>query len=234
MLAAVILFFVFRRIEARAQDPVLRLSLFNSRQVRLTAALAAGAGLGEAAIVFVPALLVAAYGVTESRGRFMLLPPVLAMAVGSPLAGRLLDRVGSRVVVFGGTALAAAGMALAGFFPTVLAIYYLAAVLIGLGLSALLGAPLRYILLNETSAAERGVAQGALTLFTSIGQLVGAAFVGAVAASLGGGVPGYSTAYRLVALAWLALVFASLGLKSRTDELATVQRRETVSPPAGP
>ncbi|RME45953.1 MAG: MFS transporter, partial [Caldilineae bacterium] len=67
LLGAVLFFFLFVRMERGAGDPVLRLSLFRSRQVRLAAGLAWGSGLGEAAIVFVPALLVAAFGVTESQ-----------------------------------------------------------------------------------------------------------------------------------------------------------------------
>ena len=46
----------------------------------------------------------------------------------------------------------------------------MAAVLIGL--AALLGAPIRYIMLNETSAADRAAAQSVATVFTSVGQAV--------------------------------------------------------------
>ena len=70
---------IFLRIERRTEDPVLRLSLFDSQQVVWAGTLAVGAGLGEAAVVFVPALSVAAFGVTNSTASFMLLPVVLAM-----------------------------------------------------------------------------------------------------------------------------------------------------------
>jgi EmrB/QacA subfamily drug resistance transporter len=226
LLLAVLLLPLFWRIERAASDPVLQLRLFRKRQVRLAAALAGGAGLSEAAVVFVPALLVDTFGVAESTASFMLVPIVLAMAVGSPLSGRMLDRLGSRVVVVAGTALISVGMLLIGIFPTTLALFYIAAALFGLGLSALLGAALRYIMLNEAPQAERASAQAVLTIFTSIGQLIGGALVGAVAASRGGGAAGYTAAFLLIGVIALLLTLASLRLKGRDDELATVRGNE--------
>jgi hypothetical protein len=42
-------------------------------------------------------------------------------------------------------------------------------------------------MINEAPEAERAAAQGVITIFTSVGQLISAAMVGAVAASAGGG-----------------------------------------------
>lgn len=219
---ALIPFFV--TIERRAADPVLRLSILKSRQAGLAAALSAGAGLGEAGMVFMPQLAVAALALSKAQASYMLMPVVLAMTVGSPMAGRLLDRLGSKTVVLAGAALLTIGMVALGFFNSSLALFILSGVVIGLGLSALLGAPVRYIMLNEAPIADRAAAQGAITLFTSIGQLLSSALVGAVAASRGGGVAGYSTAFLAVAAVSLLLTIAAFGLKSRAAELATVQQ----------
>ena len=226
LLLALLLIPVFRRVEQRAPDPILRLSLLGSRQVVLASAFAAGAGLGETALVFVPGLLVAAFQVTSSTASFMLLPAVLALAVGSPLFGRLLDEAGSRVVVFICYALIATGMFVISLLPVRLASFYLAAILVGMGLSGMLGATLRYIMLNEAPASERASAQGVLTIFISTGQLLGSALVGAVIASRGGGVPGYQAAYLVVGLVALLLTALALGLKGRAEEMATVQGHE--------
>ena len=187
---------------------------------------AALSGLAEAAIVFVPALLVAAFAVPESTASFMLLPVVLVMAIGSPLAGRTLDRTGSRTVVLIGTAVLAAGLLMVGGLPISVAVFYLTGILVGLGLSWLLGAPLRYIMLNEAPRPQRAAAQAALALSTRVGQLVGGALVGAVAASHGGGTAGYQQAFLGVGVITLVCFFAAFGLKNRTAELATVQRNE--------
>jgi EmrB/QacA subfamily drug resistance transporter len=220
LLVALALVPVFWRVERRAPDPVLRLSLFKSRQVVIASALAAGSGLGEAAVVFIPALVVAAFGVTSSTASFMLVPAVLAMGVGSPLFGRMLDRLGARTAVMIGAGLVAAGMLAVSLVNITLVLFYLTAVLVGLGLSSLLGASLRYIMLNEAPPSDRAAAQGALTIFISIGQLLSGALVGGIAASRGGGIIGYQAAYLLVGVVALALTLLSFGLKGHAEELA--------------
>ena len=224
LLLAVILAPLFRLIELRAADPILRMSLFGTRQAALANLLSAGAGLGEAGLVFMPALATAALGMAGSKASFMLMPVVLAMSIGSPLAGRLLDRLGSRTVVVAGAALLAAGMGVLSQGAGSLALFIVAGLLIGLGLSALLGAPVRYIMLNEAPGADRTAAQGAITLFTSIGQLISGAAVGAVAASRGGGAAGYTAAYLVIGGVAVVLTLLALGLKGRAAEQATVQR----------
>ena len=65
LLAAAVLLPVFVAIERRAADPVVRLAILDRRQSKLAAALSAGAGLGEAGMVFMPQLAVAALGVEQ-------------------------------------------------------------------------------------------------------------------------------------------------------------------------
>ncbi|MGB9754756.1 MAG: MFS transporter [Roseiflexus castenholzii] len=215
---------VFWWIERRAEDPVLDLNLFRNRQIALAGALSFGAGLSEAVTLFVPSLLVAAFGVTPSTASFMLIPMVLAMAIGSPLSGRALDRVGSKIVVLTGTALIAAGLVLEGTLANVLLAFYGFSALFGIGIGVLLGASLRYILLNEALAEERGATQGVLTVFISIGQLIGAVLLGAIAAARDGDVGGYAFAFLVVGVLMVVLFIASFGLKNRAQELATQQR----------
>ncbi len=224
LLLAVVLLPAFIFIEQRAPNPVERISLFKSRQVSLVSLFAMGAGLGEASVVFVPAFLVAALGIKTSQASFMLLPAVLAMACGSPFAGRMLDRVGSRIVLFIGTGLVTAGMFVVGFFGTNIIFFYLSALLAGFGLGVLLGAPLRYVMLNEAPASERASAQGILSLNSGIGQLVGGAIVGAVAASLGGGVVGFATAFIVVGVVMSLLTILTSALKGRSEELESAKR----------
>lgn len=222
----VVLLTGFVIIERRAQNPILRLALFRTRQMDLAYFLSAGGGLGEATLVFVPALAVAALGVTSSTASFLLLPFVLAMAVGSPLAGRFLDSAGSRAVLLVGTSLLTIGMVTLGFSGQSLALFILSGIFVALGLSALLGAPLRYIMLNEATLENRSSAQGVLSLFSSIGQLLGGALVGAVVASQGGGIAGYDWAYRVTSGVIVLMIVASFALKSRGVELATIRKNE--------
>jgi EmrB/QacA subfamily drug resistance transporter len=222
LLATLVLLPLFWRVEKRAADPVLRPGLLTSKQVGLASAFAAGAGLSEAALVFLPALAAGALGVSASTASFMLLPVVLALAAGSPLSGHLLDKIGSKVVIQTGVLLSAAGLVLMSQVASHLALYIVAGALIGFGLSALLGAPLRYIILSEAKKGERGAAQGALTVFMSIGQLLGGSLVGAVAASAGGSL-GYEKALLIIGIVTGLLFLLAFGLKGHRQEKLTAQ-----------
>jgi EmrB/QacA subfamily drug resistance transporter len=230
LLAAIILLIVFINTEKRAVDPILRPALFNSRQAVLASSFAMGAGIGEVSMVFIPALAVAAMPavIDKHTASYLLMPVVLALAVGSPLVGRLLDKSGSKTVVTVGTILLALGALMLGIWNTQLWLFITAGAVIGLGLSALLGAPVRYIMLNEAPETERTSAQGAIAIFSSIGQLISSALVGAIAASAGGGVGGYSAAYLAIGFLAVILVVLTLGLKNRQEELQHIDQLKLV------
>ncbi|MGB9801104.1 MAG: MFS transporter [Thermanaerothrix sp.] len=209
--------------ERRAPAPLLPGYLFDRRQLRLAYLLSGGAGFGEATLVFVPLMAVTVlgrYGINERNATWLLIPAILAMAVGSPLIGRLLDRIGSRLVILGGTLLMTVGFVLLSLGGGQLAPFLSAGVLIGIGMSSLLGAPIRYIMLGEARAEERSLAQGLISIFTSVGQLVGSAIMGALTTSLGRTNPayGYQMAFGAVAVISLVLFALSTQLKSRQQE----------------
>lgn len=212
---------VFWRLEHRAADPIVPPRLLGSAQMRLTGAIAAGTGTLEAGSAFFPALAVSALGVTDYNASLLMMPSVLATAVGSPIVGRLLNRYGSRLLVQAGLACVAAGALLYGLTDLTITIFIVGGIIGGFGLAALLGAPLRYIVLNEAASSDRATAQGLLTVFLSIGQLVGAALIGGVATSQGGGAHGYQLAILMLGLLTAILVVAAFGLKSRAIEQAT-------------
>ncbi len=206
---------IFVRAEQRSENPLLRIALFRRRQVVIASLLGVGAGLTEAAFVFMPAMAVEAFDVSKSTASFMLLPLVTAVAIGSPIGGRILDRLGTRVVILASTAILTTGTAIMGFVPLTVTVFYSASVLIGLGLSGLLGSSLSYILLEEAQEAERTVAQGVVTLSISVGQLTGGALIGAVVASAAAALRGYHLAFACIAGAAFLLTVLSLGLKKR-------------------
>jgi len=225
LLLTAIMLPLFWRCEQRAADPIVRTAFFSSTQIRLTVGIALGVGTVESGSVFFPALAVSALGVSEATASWLMLPSVLALTIASPIVGRLLDRLGSRLMVQSGLVLVCLGVLVYGLADLDLAAFIGGGILGGLGLAALLGAPLRYIILNETGAGERGAAQGLLNVFLSVGQLLGAAIVGGVAASLGGGTGGYQSAFLVLAVLTGTLVLVSLALKSRAAELASLQTR---------
>jgi MFS family permease len=206
---------LFWTAEKRAVDPVLHPDLFRSSQLKLVGAIALAAGLVEAGMVFLPDIAVVGLGVHASAASLMMLPLVLTLAAGAPLAGQLLDRAGARVVVQGGLTLTIAGLAAFAWLPLNTASFYAAGGAIGFGMAGLLGAPLRYITLQEAGTDRRGAGQGLLTLFLNVGQLVGAAVIGGVAGSSADALGGYRHALLAVAAACVVALVLSSALRGR-------------------
>ncbi|MDQ3705842.1 MAG: MFS transporter [Chloroflexota bacterium] len=206
---------LFLKVELGTRNPVVQVRLVSRRQVLLVALLAVGAGVAEAAVVFVPQLLKSAFAVDVSAASFMLVPLVASMAATSPIAGRLVDRFGPRAVLIFGSVLLTMGMMLKGFATLTVPQFYIASVLTGMGLAALLGAPLRYIMLTEAPAGSTASAQGTLILFISIGQLLGSVLISAVVAGRGAGVGSYQAAFTLVGALGLLLTMVACLLKAR-------------------
>ena len=153
---------IFWLVETRATEPIVRPDLLTRRQLILTDILSLGTGLGEASLVFIPATAVVMLGLSAQASSLMLLPVVLTLSFGTPLAGRLLDSLGSRTVIVAGGVLLSAGMLFLGQIAGDMPTFIISGVLIGAGLSSLLGAPMRYIVLGEAGQQDRGAAQGSV------------------------------------------------------------------------
>jgi MFS family permease len=204
-------------VEKRAADPVLPPALLRSPQLRVVGAIAIAVGTVEAGMVFLPDMAVLNFGIDAASASLTMLPLVLTLAVGAPLAGWLLDHIGPRTVVQLGLALTVSGLLLFALLPLDWRNFYLSGALVGFGMSALLGAPLRYIALHEAGAERRGAGQGLLTLCVSVGQLVGAALIGGVVGSASNALPGYRHSLLTVAVACALALVLSAALRGRVS-----------------
>ncbi|MCX6306251.1 MAG: MFS transporter [Bacteroidetes bacterium] len=209
---------VLLMLEKHQQEPVLNVKLFNSRQVRIVGFIAFGLGLFQSTIVFLPKLAVDLFGVGPSKASFMLLPVVMATALGSPLGGRLVDKLGSRIIIISGLVIASIALFIFSMLTQNLAIYYTAEACLGFGLA--MRSSLSYIMLNEVPVLERASTQGILLIFISIGQLTGAALIGAIAATTPGKTTGYGIAFLVMTLLSVFLIFLAFFLKNRKQEFA--------------
>ncbi len=211
-------------VEKRAADPVLPPAMLRLPQLRVVAVIAFAAGTVEAGMVFLPDIAVRNFGVDAATASFAMLPLVLTLAVAAPLAGWLLDHAGPRTVVQIGLALTVVGLLLFALRPLDWQNFYLSGVLVGCGMAALLGAPLRYIVLQEAGEGRRGAGQGMLTLALSVGQLIGAAMIGGVVGSAADALPGYRQSLLAVAVACALALVLSITLRGRV-----MGRREPVA-----
>jgi MFS family permease len=206
-------------VEARAVDPVIPPALLRSPQLRAVGAIALAAGVVEAGMVFLPDVAVLGLAVTPPAASWMMLPLVLTLMVGAPAAGLALERWGARAIVQGGIGITAAGLALLAFAPLGESSFFGGGALIGFGLAALLGAPLRYITLQEAGEAQRGAGQGLLTLYLSIGQLLGSAAVGGIVGSNADELHGYRQSFVLLVIVCGIALASSLVLRGRGQAL---------------
>jgi MFS family permease len=120
-----------------------------------------------------------------------------------------------------GLALTVSGLLSFALLPLDWRNFYLSGAAVGFGMSALLGAPLRYIALHEAGTERRGAGQGLLTLCISVGQLVGAAVIGGAVGSASEALPGYRQSLLTVAAACALALVLSAALRGRV-----VGRRE--------
>ncbi len=208
---------VFWQIEKRASDPIIRPGLLKSRPIVTAALIGAGIGAVQSAGSFYPALAVAAIGVSQSTASWMLVPGVLGATVASPIAGRLINVIGTRRLVSMSLAMVVISVLTFGLADLTFTTFIVASVIGSIGLGGVLGAPLRLLILDNSLPGERGSAQGLLSNFTSIGRLFGAALVGSVAASAGGGATGYQAAF--LGMAVVATIMVALGLSLKSPKI---------------
>jgi MFS family permease len=203
-------------VERTQKDPILNVKLFRLRQIRFVGFISIGIGLFQSCIIFLPKLSVEMFHVTPSSASFMLLPLVLATALGSPVNGRLVDAFGSRIIIITGLMLTAIALFILSLVRHDLVLFYIAEGLLGFGLSV--RASLNYIMLNEVESRERASTQGMLIIFISLGQIAGATFFGTIASAFTDVIKGFGLSYLFMASIASLLFLLSFFLKSRSNE----------------
>lgn len=201
---------VFAVVEQHVPLPVLDLGLF--RRSRVFAAANAAALLNYTAMFGSIALTAIALEVSAGEspiatGAILIVQPVVMVCL-SPFAGRLSDRIGSRLLCTGGMLFVALGLALLSIVPDGMPLTNVlpALVVIGVGM-AMFSSPNTTAAMNAAPPDALGVAAGVLTTMRSLGQSMSIALLGAITAAqlgadggkvlLGGAAPAHSGAAYL-------------------------------------
>jgi EmrB/QacA subfamily drug resistance transporter len=213
-LISVISLIILFSVESRVHNPIIEFSFFKNRDIIIAGIIAIVTGVVQACFVFIPEFVVETFSVSPSKASFMLTPFVLATAIGSPIFGNLIDRYGVKKIIGIGLMLSTIGFYLLSLSGNHTFLYYLSGSITGLGLSVLSGSSLRYIMLNNTSLEDRATSQGMLTIFISVGQLIGTAVVGLLTAALIAK-DLYESMFIGVSCLLLAMFFLSFGLKNK-------------------
>jgi multidrug resistance protein len=209
--------------ERKQANSFLSMDFFKSKQLRLVGIISFGLGLFQSSIVFIPKLAVELFSVTPSKASFMLLPLVLATAIVPPISGRLLDKIGSRIIIFCGLAFAVISLIMFSLLSNDIPFFYAAEAALGIGLA--IRSSLKYIILNEIAKKERAASLGMLIIIISLGQLAGAAFFGIIISGSESQLMGFGSAFLNLTIITALLIFLSFFLKNRKKEMATIETK---------
>jgi len=177
----------FALVERRSQAPIVDFSFFRSRSFAGANIVAFVVSFAMLAMFFFIALYmqnVLAYSPLEAGVRF--LPSTLMIVLLAPIAGRLTDRVGPRILICGGL-LAVAGSLLWQSFLRVDSGYGFllpSFMLMGIGMAFVMS-PMSTAAMNAVDQTKAGVASGILSMNRMVGGTFGIAVLGALVSSLG-------------------------------------------------
>jgi EmrB/QacA subfamily drug resistance transporter len=181
-----LLLVAFLLVEARARQPLVELRLFSSRNfsgdnVVLFFVQFALIGLTVFGAIFVQDIL----GFSSIEAGLSLLAVTLPLLVVAPRAGKLYDRIGPRLLVGAGSALAAGGLLWCGAvlgersYPWLVPGY----LALGIGIGLIMG-PANTDAMNAAARDLRGQASGVIQTVRQIGGTVGLAIMGTVVANV--------------------------------------------------
>jgi EmrB/QacA subfamily drug resistance transporter len=169
---------IFVAVERRARHPMLPLELFRSRQFASATALAlvTYAALGGVIFLFV-AFLQVTLGYSALQAGAATLPITILLLTLSTPSGAIAQRIGPRIPLTVGAALAGAGLLLMAqihpgdrYLPAVLP----SLVVFGIGLAALI-TPITATVLASVDAQHSGIASAVNNALSRLGQLIAVA-----------------------------------------------------------
>jgi EmrB/QacA subfamily drug resistance transporter len=213
IVAGLFLLTIFLQLEKRPKAPVVSPVLFKKHQLDIGLYLSFAGGIAEAGLVFLPLYAVRALSIKTGAAGSLMAAGALTLVLFTEPMGILVDRAGARFVLLIGTFFTALGAFLFTTAHNLLGFIGFQ-IIIGVGLSALLGAPVRYVALAETNDMERASAQSLVSLVSSFGIMIGTTLAGAFMASNTGTLEGFHEIYLTVAIAAAIGFILSFWLKS--------------------
>ncbi|MBE6507840.1 MAG: MFS transporter [Methanobrevibacter sp.] len=216
---------IFVKIEKMAEESIVPIHMLKNREISIACIETLCYGLIYSSVIFVPSLVILSMGLNDQIASLMLIPILGANAVAAPILGRILDSVGSRMIMAAGTLMLSIGLTVIAMHPNNFMLFIIAGCVIGVGMVTIIGAPLRYIVLTEAKPTERGAGQAIVNMLSSAGQLIGGALIGGIIASFSG-ILGYKVSLILAAIvAFIAFLF-TLKLKSRDEQMETMKSNQ--------
>ncbi|TLS35423.1 MFS transporter [Pseudalkalibacillus caeni] len=171
-------------VEKRAEDPILKLSYFQNRNIVIALIISMITGIGIISMIFIPSFSEILLALKQGRGGYVMTILAVASGFAAPIGGILLDKWGSKQVVLTGFTLSLLGSLTFVYLAEGWFTLSLGMILAGVGIGFTMGTPLNYIILELTPESESSVALSLVSLFRSIGTSLGPIIlVGFIAAS---------------------------------------------------
>lgn len=175
LIVGVIFFAFFIRSEHRLPTtrlPFLPLKLLRQRPYQQTILLGTLGGMFFALFVYIPTYLSASFGLSAQTAGMMLTAPGLGSLIGAFLGGLLVNRTGNRFTMVSATGLIALSTLGIALTITNLRAFLGLAFLVGIGMGALMSAPLQVIAGRLAGRSDRAQAIGGLSAGKKIGLTI--------------------------------------------------------------
>ncbi len=180
LLVFVVLLPLFILVEKKVQDPVINLAYFKNAQIIITLVLSMITGVIIMGMIFVPQFSENALKITSGNGGYFVLILGLFAGVGAPFSGKLIDKIGVKIVLGFGFLVSVIGslflILVTANYPSMLTVV-ISLILIGLGIGFTMGTPLNYMMLDNTKPEESNSALATLSLIRSIGTAIAPAIM---------------------------------------------------------
>jgi EmrB/QacA subfamily drug resistance transporter len=172
--------------ESRAAEPIIPLTLFNSRFFAVATVLSFVSGMGLFGVInYMPMFVQGVLGTSAAQSGFVTSPMMLGMVVSSTLAGILATRTGRyRAFIISGSAMITGGMVLLTGLTTASSALAVVGSMVVIGIGIGLSMPIvNLVLQNSVSHNLLGVVSSSSQFFRQIGGTLGTAVFGTLVAT---------------------------------------------------
>ncbi len=228
------LVFVAQQRRVQQREPLVPFTLFHDRSYSLMNVSAALITFTFAGLVLILSVfLQTVTGFSAIKAGLVIMPASLFSMLFDPVAGRLSDKIGGRVLLLGGLAVTVVGI---GWMATLMRAgadwppFIAPMCVIGLG-NAFLFTPLGAVALRDVKSGYAGAASGVLVTALQVGSMIGTAVSGALLEGAAGSVPTASAARTaMLLLVGAAAVAAITCAAARPKRQHEHERADVIEP----
>ncbi|MEM0139278.1 MAG: MFS transporter [Ferroplasma sp.] len=174
IITGVIILFIFIYIEKKAMHPIIDMKIFKNRVFNFSLFASFFESMGYLSVIFIIIMyLQGIRGLSPLNASLLLVPGYVLGSFIAPFAGRLTDKIGSRIPATIGLLLMGSGVLVYLTFSTITPLYFviIASILGGSGSSLFYPANNTAVMANAPPGSY-GVSSGLLRTFANIGTLI--------------------------------------------------------------